>query len=314
MKGWRLLGDIGGTNARFARSESAGELFALRTYDVAAFTNFNQAFETYLADTDGLEGCEAAAVCAAGPVLDGRVKLTNAPWHIGAAEISRLAGNIPVALYNDLEAVALALPHLGSTDVAPLGTLHAPSDRRERMLAINVGTGFGAAVISPSDGTWTTCPSEAGHMAFGAQDELELSLLAGGDFTGFTVEDALSGQGLVNLYRKQCDRLGTQASAAAADEVISQVSSDAAADATLRVFTVWLGRVARNLTLATSAWGGVFFTGGVIQGWHSLASSTHFRTSFEASRKMGEYLRQTYTGVITRAEISLLGLARAPVV
>ncbi len=314
MKGWRLLADIGGTNARFARSNPKGELFAHRIYNVAEFSNFDEAFKRYLADTDGLEGCNAAAVCAAGPILNGEVQLTNAPWQISTSEISQLAGDVPVALRNDLEAVALALPHLEHSDVTPIGDFRELPSHRQRMLALNVGTGFGSAAILPANGKWMTCPSEAGHMSFGAQDEAELALLAGGDSAEFTIEDALSGHGLVSLYRKQCDRLGTQVSATTADGVFSRVSSDAAADESLRVFTVRLGRVAKDLTLAISAWGGVFLTGGVIQGWHGLASSREFRTCFEASGKMKEPLRRTYTGVITRAEISLLGLARTPIV
>ena len=313
MKSWRLLADIGGTNARFARSRLEYDPFSLRNYKVADFSSFNEVFKRYVADTDGLQGCNGAAVCAAGPVLDGQVQLTNVPWRISEAEISQLAGKVPVVLYNDLEAVALALPHLGNADLMPIGKFREPPSLQDRMLAINVGTGFGAAVVMPSGGSWATCPSEAGHMSFGAQDKVELALLTGDHSSIFTVEDALSGHGLVHLYRKQCERLGIQMSATAPEEVFAKVSSDAAAEATLRLFTVWLGRVARNLTLATSAWGGVFLTGGVVRGWHGHSSSCEFRTSFEAAQKMQEPLRRTYTGVIKCTGISLLGLARAHV-
>jgi glucokinase len=314
VKGWRLLGDIGGTNARFARSESASEPYALRTYNVSDFKDFNQAITRYLTDSEGLQGCESVAVCAAGPVLNGQIKLTNAPWRISASDVSRLAGNVPIVLYNDLEAVALALPHLNNTDVMPIGEVVRLPSTNGRMLAINVGTGFGAALTLPSGGTWVTCPSEAGHMSFGAQNETEHTLLGGESSSEFAIEDVLSGQGLVNLYRNQCRMLGTAAAASVADEVFPLASSDAAAEETLRVFTLWLGRAARNLTLATTAWGGVFFTGGVIQGWSSVASGREFRESFEASRGMQEPLQCTRTAVITHPLIALRGLARARII
>lgn len=313
MSTWRLLSDIGGTNARFARSRQDGEIFARRIYNVSDFADFDSALRTYLTEDGTMEPCSSAAVSAAGPVLDGEVQLTNAHWRISEAGISQLVGDVPVCLFNDLEAVALALPHLEITDVRPIGDISKFPSSAQRMLALNVGTGFGAALILRLDDTWITCPSEAGHMSLGAQTEAELALLASSNSPGFTVEDALSGHGLVSLYRKQCDRLGMNASAATAEEVFASVSLDAAAHESMRIFTIWLGRVARDLTLATAAWGGVFLTGGVVQGWYSLASSRHFRTSFEDAAKMKEPLRRTYTAVITRPDVSLLGLARAPV-
>lgn len=312
MSSWRLLADIGGTNARFARSGPDGEISAHRNYSVSDFADFDSALRSYLIETESETPCGSAAICAAGPVLDGQVQLTNVPWRICEAATSQLLGNVPVRLINDLEAVALALPYLNRTDVRPIGDIREFPSGPPRMLALNVGTGFGAAAIFRMGDRWVTCPSEAGHMSLGAQNEAELALLAKGDSSKFMVEDALSGQGLVTLYRKQCYRQGTEIVAATAQEVFARAASNAAAEKLLRQFTIWLGRVAGDLALASAAWGGVFLTGGVIQGWCSVASSRLFRANFEAGGKMQERLRRTYTGVITRDDVSLLGLAFAP--
>lgn len=311
MTGWRLLADVGGTNARFARLEPDGEIVAKRAYEVADFPDFYAALKAYLADSGGLEGCALVAVDAAGPVLNGEAQLTNAPWRISEAGISKAAGNLPARLFNDLEAVALALPHLTDAELKPLGKVPRPPPGEGRMLALNVGTGFGATMIFRLDGRWIPCPTEAGHMSFPAQDEAELALVSSSHFPVNTVEDALSGEGLVNLYRRECRRLRTRPQAATAKEVFACVPHDGAAKEALRVFTLWLGRVARDLALATSAWGGVFLCGGVVRGWSGLASARLFRSSFEVSGKMQERLRGTYTAVITRDDVSLLGLAHA---
>lgn len=312
MSAWRLLADIGGTNARFARLNPDRQICARRIYNVGDFADFDTALLSYLSETGNEEPCSSAAVCAAGPVLDGHVQLTNASWRISEAAISQLLGNVPACLVNDLEAVALALPHLESADVSPIGDIGEFPSGSPRMLAINIGTGFGSAAILRLGERWVACPSEAGHMSLGAQDEAELALLAKSDSSKFTVEDALSGQGLVTLYQKQCSRQGTEVLAATADEVFARAASDTAAEKSLRQFTIWLGRVTGDLALASAAWGGVFLTGGIIQGWCGLASSRLFRTNFEAGGKMQEQLRRTYTGVITRDDVSLLGLAFAP--
>jgi glucokinase len=181
------------------------------------------------------------------------------------------------------------------------------------MLALNVGTGFGAAVAFPVDGSWAVCPSEAGHMSFAMLGEAEWAHFAKRGPAGVTVEDALSGRGLVGLYESECRRLGSEVSAATAKEVFARVPLDAAAKQAIAIFTQWLGRVARDLALATAAWGGVFLTGGVIAGWSALASARLFRTSFEAGGKMQDRLRRVHTAVIAREDAAFLGLARAAI-
>ena len=111
MSSWRLLADIGGSNARFARSGPDGEISAHRNYSVSDFADFDSALRSYLIETESETPCGSAAICAAGPVLEGQVQLTNVPWRICEAATSQLLGNVPVRLINDLEAVALALPY-----------------------------------------------------------------------------------------------------------------------------------------------------------------------------------------------------------
>ena len=313
MSRWRLLADIGGTNARFARSTRTEEISQPRSYDVARFADFEAALDAYLGETGGSAGCGEAAIAAAGPVVGRQVQLTNAAWRLSEAEISQRLGDVPVGLLNDLEAVALALPHLEAADVKSIGEVRAVPAQKGRLLAVNVGTGFGAAVAMPLADGWTSSPSEAGHMSFGAQDEEELALLAGGEGTWSTVEDVLSGPGLLALYRRQCARLGSKPAAADASEVLTRANTEAAARETLALFSRWLGRAARDLALASAAWGGVFLTGGVIQGWYRLDHAGLFRASFEAGGKMQARLKETPTAAITRADVSFLGLARSPV-
>lgn len=313
MNRCRLLADIGGTNARFARSLPDGEIFAKQNYKVADFIDFDSALQRYRADTGSLEACEACVIAAAGPVFGEQLKLTNADWQLNAGEISRALNNIPTHLYNDLEAVALALPHLESADIEPIGDIHNLPEQRQRMLALNVGTGFGAAMTIRCGRGWITCPSEAGHMGFVAQDVAGFGLPVSGGDIGITVEDILSGAGLMRIYQAQCLELGSEISASTADEVFARVSDDISAQETLNIFTGWLGRVTHNLALASASWGGVFMTGGVIQGWRSVASHSQFRKNFELEGKMQALMKQTFVAVITREDISFYGLARASI-
>lgn len=311
MSAMRLLADIGGTNARFARA-IGNDIGERRTYAVGDYSDFASVLAAYLAETGGAEGLCAAAVAAAGPLRNDAVVLTNAPWTINGAETSRELGGVPVCLMNDLEAVALALPHLGAQDVCWLGKEGAVGGR-ERMLALNVGTGFGAASVMNVKGTWIALASEAGHMSLGARDALELQVLEDPRGRTRTVEEALSGEGLKRLYRASARRAGgaTPAIETAAD-IFARAGDEPVAGAALRQFTVLLGRVAGDLVLAATAWGGVYLCGSVARAWMEVADIGLFRQDFEDREKMAAELAETPSALITRDEPALLGLALVP--
>ena len=63
---------------------------------------------------------ERACFDVAGPVIDGRVKITNLPWVIDEASLARDLNFKFVHLMNDLEAVARSVPILRASDVSTL--------------------------------------------------------------------------------------------------------------------------------------------------------------------------------------------------
>lgn len=308
MSRWRLIGDVGGSNARFARA-SGGTIVERRNYAVRDYASFYDALRQYLGETGGVSGCDSVAVCAAGPVDAGAVKLTNAPWTIDAREIGQMLGGLPSEVVNDLQAAAVGLPHLGAKDLTRLGPERADGPRRT-MLALNVGTGFGAAAAVPAHGGWVANGCEPGHMALGAVNADELGIVE--SFP--TVEDLLSGRGVKALYARLAARRGmTVETPLCGSEIFSSASGDPVASETVQYFSRFLGRVAGDLVLATGAWGGVFLCGSVVQGWEQVADIAEFRACFEAKGAMTERMRAVYSGVIEMDDISLFGLTHLQV-
>lgn len=311
MSGWRLIADAGGTNLRFARSLRAGHLSDVSIWPAARFSSFYEALEAYLGEVAEPGTCRSAAIAAAGPADDGTIAMTNLAWSIRAAEISQRLDGAPVALCNDVEAVAAALPHLGEEDVAAIGPLGFGGRRTRRaMLAVNIGTGFGSALVLPTPQGWVTRAGEAGHMRLGAVAPAELDLLG----PAATVEELLSGSGVVRLYRRIGATAGAGAAAQAGDAaaVWSRVGSEAAARAALEAFTRILARIAGDLALAGGAWGGVYLCGSVARGWHPLADAALFRRHFEDKGPMSGRMEGVFTGFIERHMTALFGLTWAP--
>lgn len=311
MSGWRLVGDVGGSNARFARA-SGNALSGRRHYAVADHATFYDALARYLGEMGGPAGCDSAAIGVAGPVDGGRVKLTNAPWTIDAKEIAPMLGGVPTEVVNDLQAVALALPFLEEQDLLPLGNAVRSGGARRTMHALNVGTGFGAAAVIPARLGWVTCGSEPGHMTLGAVDADELGLIEEGGRG--SVEDLLSGRGVHTLYGRIASRRGAEARPdSCGSEIFARAHADPIAAETLQCFTRLLGRVAGDLVLASGAWGGVYLCGSVAQGWAAVADIDEFRSYFERKSVMSERMRGVFSGVIKPDDTPLVGLTYLPI-
>jgi glucokinase len=260
------------------------------------------AFAAYRTGAGGLREVVAAAIAAAGPVDGDAVKLTNNEWVVDGAKISALMGGVPVALVNDLEAVAAALPHLTSDDLTTLGAVAPVRPERRTMIAVNVGTGFGASSVIWRDGRWYTCPSEAGHMTLG---HVETTTALPADAS---VEDVLSGDGLARLYERIAGGRAQRAS-----DVFAEATRDPAAARTVAMFTDILGRIAGNLALATCAWGGVYLCGSVATAWAAIADSERFRIEFTRKGPMRARMLKVPTAVIRRDIAALYGLAMMPI-
>ena len=171
-----LVGDVGGTHSRWATfSGELGPVSIVRTCDSRGLAD---------AVKGRVAGAAACGVAVAGPVRDGRVRLTNADWSGAEDDLG-----IPVALVNDLEAVALAVPALASTDVE---WLTAASSLDESVLCLGIGTGFGGAL-------WTTNgvqSMEPGHDSLGHFEPLGREV---------TVEEVVSGMAIRDMEQQGID-------------------------------------------------------------------------------------------------------------
>ncbi len=159
-----LVGDVGGTYSRWATYR--GGLGPVSIVKTAASRTLAEAVEGRLGDS------VACGVAVAGPIADGAVHLTNASWSGTEDDLA-----VPVALVNDLEAVALAVPALVDQDLTWFGAEASPG---KRILCLGVGTGFGGALWE--DGR--VVAMEPGHETLGYFEPLGRVC---------TVEEAVSG-------------------------------------------------------------------------------------------------------------------------
>jgi glucokinase len=281
MTGWRLVCDVGGTNIRIARCEGPGKLVNVTIRPTAQCLSLQNALLEYLRAFKDHDSVLSVAIAAAGPVEAGRVTLTNHPMTIDREAIMAGLGGRPVALLNDIEATAYALPLLSADDIAPL--VAASNPKAGPRLVVNVGTGFGAAVLLQTTSGWQSLPTEAGHMTFAAIDRT--GAIKGNVLETVCIEDKLSGLARSAVTEEPVDR--SQFSAAFAD---------------------LFGAVCGNLVLATGAWGGVYLCGSVASAWCRTGDLSSFRAAFQNKGRMSDQMARVQVSQIVLPHPALVGL------
>jgi glucokinase len=311
-----LVGDIGGTNCRFAIAtpspSDAWDIAELRSYRCDDFTTFEQALATYLATISvPLSG---AAIAVAGPVAEGSVSMTNRPWRISEQGVAEMLGVSRCRILNDFEALAYALPALGPDQVRPLGPV-VPPPPRSTLAVLGAGTGLGVSAWVRGAASEAVLVSECGHIAFAPQDGLEVEIwrrLALRHQGHAAVEHALSGSGLVSLHRALCDIAGARVKFETAPAITAAVAKgDTEAVEVAELFARIFGSVAGDIALAFGARGGVFVAGGVSQRLLSSRTEEAFRTRFEDKGEFSPYVAAIPTRMIVHPQPGILGAACA---
>lgn len=304
-----LVGDIGGTNARFALATATGTERPV-CLPVEDFDSLDEAIEAYRARSGVEPGPGRAALAFAGPVSDGRACLTNGRWRADAKELARRFGFAEVRLVNDFAALALALPALGEEDLLAVGGGRAAGPATK--VVLGPGTGLGMAALVPAPGGSAVVTTEGGHITMAPADQEEGRILdrLRARHGHVSAERVISGEGLENLYRALAEDKGLAVPPRSDAEVVARaLAGDCPASrAALETFCAMLGTVAGNAALALGARGGVYIAGGMVPRFADFFAASGFRARFEAKGRFRDYMAAIPTWLITHPEPAFLGL------
>ncbi|HSW13407.1 MAG TPA: glucokinase [Solimonas sp.] len=312
LKPW-LVGDIGGTNARFAlvQPQESGALLELAHYRTADFASLREALEHFLQHSGGV--CpQRAALAVASAVTGDQVRITNNPWHFSVAGLGRELG-LQLQVLNDFAAVSLALPQLQPADLLELGpaTSAESRGRRQAYAVVGPGTGLGVSGLVVEDGRSTVIESEGGHLGFAPADafEAEILRLLLQRLERVSVERLVSGMGLSNLYEAICRIEGLPAHTPTPEEISAEAAAQpgSVGDRVLDLMAALLGSFAGDIALAFGAWQGVYLHGGVAQKLLPWLQRGAFRRRFEAKGRHAAVMRAIPTRLILHPQAGLLG-------
>jgi glucokinase len=298
-----IVGDIGGTHARFARWTAAG-LEGFARYDNDDFADLAALIDRYRRDV--APAARQALLAFALPVGTGAMRMTNRDWTFTADGLRAALGLSRLLVANDFVAAAAGIGGLAPSERTPVGG----SARAAGMsVVLGPGTGLGAAAIARLDGREHVIASEAGHMSAAPSGALAQSAYerAHRRFGRVSWERLLCGDGLAlfDAAARGADEARAPAAVAAAAQ-----AGEAAALRAASAFSRALGEFAGDVALAFGATGGVYLTGGVLKGLGRAFDATALRDGFEDKGRFNALLRDVPCYRVDSDDLALRGLAR----
>jgi glucokinase len=310
-----LIGDIGGTNARFALADTAKPAFAeVRTLQCDDYESPDVAIKHYL-DSVGAESPRVICLAAAGPIVDRRVRFTNNHWEIAADELAADFAIDAVQLLNDFEAIAYSVPFLGKDDCMPIGLPDPrPLDADDYMVGIiGPGTGLGAVGLRKHGDLYLPIAGEASHGGFAPESQVQIDILKAlrERFDRVSSERLVSGPGLENIYWALVRIHGEKRAHLAPADIFKAAidNSDTLAAEAVQMFFEVFGQVAGDLALTLGAEDGIFIAGGISKRYPDLLKNSGFRHGFENKGRHRSYMERIPTQLILHDQPGLLGAA-----
>ncbi len=312
-----LIGDIGGTNARFALlTDAFAERREFPVVQTSDFPSIDAAIQETVLDKTSVQP-RTAILAIAGPIQGDDIPLTNAGWVIRPKALIGDLGFESVLVINDFEAQALAVASLSAEDREQIGPgAIRPAASR---VVLGPGTGLGVAGLLHAQHTWFPVPGEGGHVDMGPRSDRDYEIWPyierlEGRVSG---EQLLCGRGIMHIYRAICAAGRKEATFETPADVTSAALTghDPQAVETLSLFATYLGRLAGDMAMIFMARGGVFLAGGISVKILPALKRPEFRAAFEDKAPHSAMLATIPTFVITHPMAALAGLAafaRAP--
>lgn len=308
-----LIGDIGGTNARFALAKPDGRGFSNELILACAdYETAEQGVAEYL-ERSGSGRPDVICLAAAGPVVDDCVRFTNNNWVIDSHALKETFLSNRVQLLNDFESIAYSIPMLDENDVATIGLVPFEPDRKGDLTfgVLGPGTGLGAGGLLVRDKGIFPIVGEASHAGFAPETVLQFNVLKQlrQRFERVSSERLVSGPGLENIYWALCKIHGEAATEITAAEIFSRVlaKEDSIAVEATQLFFEALGQIAGNLALNLGAFDGIYLAGGIVKRYPGLLNSSSFRTGFENKGRHRSLMEKIPTLLISHPQPGLLG-------
>lgn len=308
-----LIGDIGGTNARFALAHPGTAGFSDEL--ILACDDFETAEQGIAAYLERGRHRVPDVIClaAAGPIIDGTVRFTNNHWCLDSLQLQHEYPLSRIQLLNDFEAISYSIPMLGENDATTIGVVPPAVDGTKDFTlgVLGPGTGLGVGGLLGRSGQIYPVVGEGSHVGFAPETRMQLKVLEQLRRRHERVSDErlISGPGLEGVYWALGEIHGKQVDDITAAEIFSRVlaKEDVIAEEAVQMFFEGLGQIAGNLVMTLGAFDGVYLAGGILKRYPDMLKASNFRSGFESKGRHRPLMEKVPTSLILHPQPGLLG-------
>jgi len=307
-----MVGDIGGTNARFALAQITAHqeiiISDYEKYEADRFDRFEDIVSCFL-DKFGHHPRQAV-FAVAGPVQNGEMQFTNRDWCLRETDIARICNIESVTLINDFAAMARAVPQLQQDSFIDIQ--HGVAIDGAPIIVAGPGTGFGACLIVPSQNDWQVLPGEGGHSSFAPMTDFEKELVSAlqRHWPIVSIEHICGGANLDILTRIMFDLHNQPPEIIKPHEIIDRAGQGdeiCRALCDIRAMATMAGLA--NMALIGGARGGAVIAGGVAKHLADYLSAPEAIARFRAAWPETDFLATMPVRLMTNPIASLVGAA-----
>lgn len=314
LQGLGLVGDIGGTNCRYALVRAAPSVEDPVSYENADFENFLDTIETFLRSHSPSPHVDWAVIAVAGPIVSNAVTMTNRPWRVDGNEIAQRFGMRAAKIVNDFSALAASTPHITGQHLERIGGGEPETiDGVATTAIVGPGTGLGVGGLVRGPFGAVTLSTEGGHATFAPDDdtEREIARVLSERFDHVSNERLICGDGLRNIHWALSRIAGVEPEVLKAAEVSRRalIGKDQIATEALQVFSRALGSFAGNVVLTMGARGGLYLAGGMLPAVKTAFDRNAFRARFEAKGRFRGYMERVPSWMMIDPFAALVGAA-----
>lgn len=319
-----LAGEIGATHARVAAFEPEGNKlhWVVETmFESQQHAGLSEIIAEFVR-TNGIP-VDSACFGVAGPVRNGRCKISNLSWVIDSHELATQLKLRSVGLLNDLEAYAYGIDALEDKDFVTLNA--GLEDAEGNRAVVSARTGLGVAGLFWDGRRHHPFPTEGGHTTFAPRNHLEVELLQylSPKYDGqVSFERIASGPGIKNIYdflrdsgkAEEPDWLKAEIGAAPdPPAAISRLAKEGKApicDQALSLFASVYGAHAGDCALTFMSMGGIFIGGSIAAKNVSKMQEPTFMEAFLDKGRMAGLLKDIPVKIVLNDDAGMMGAAR----
>jgi glucokinase len=313
-----LAADIGGTKTNVALYECGDKGLSI-VKEKRYASKDHPSLTDIIHDFSGGKLPDRICAAVAGPVIDGKSKLTNLSWLLDSKAMSQEM-KIPVCFINDLEATAYGMAGLDAKDLATLAEGEPGS--KGNIAIIAPGTGLGEAGLFWDGQRYHPFATEGGHSDFGPRTPIDIEIFhyLQQQFGHVSWERVVSGMGIKNIFHFLTDHRKEQIpewlSQRMQDEdpaaVISQAAlhhEDLVCAQTMELFVRYLATESSSLVLKLMATGGLYLAGGIPPKILPLLQGDSWTRNFDNNGRMHELSDRIPVHVVLNDKMALQGAA-----